>query len=110
MPFNAINRGQFPGDASGEVTYTSWGKANAMFLELFDLISLIDTYPFVKVGESFIKKEGTNVTRIELEIGDTILWREISNNGDPIVLMGHTYIGGDQELETSYELTKVIST
>lgn len=64
--------------------------------------------PFVSVSGALLKKDAANSNSLALENGDLVLWKEITNNGEPITLFGYTYNGGDEQLETSYSLNNEI--
>lgn len=74
-------------------------------------LSLISSAsPWIWVEDSFIKKDSGNFDNTLLEANDVVYFKQIANAGDPITLIGHTYLGGDKTLETSYEQQQVIST
>lgn len=69
----------------------------------------VDGFPYITIGLDRIRKEGINISRTTIEIGDTIIFKDILNAGDPITLNGATYIGGDLDLLPSYEFNKTIT-
>jgi hypothetical protein len=68
-----------------------------------------DSYPFLTIGGDRIKKGDSNTNREIIEIGDVILYKKITNAGEPFTLFGYTYKGGDFELLTSYSLDDEIA-
>ena len=91
-------------DVTGSVT----GRIN--ITELSDIIGNI-----IGVGVGWKWIEGSNVEKdignnnnSLLEINDEVYFKKITNAGDPVTLMGWTYIGGDKQLISSYSLNQSI--
>lgn len=59
---------------------------------------------------SLVIKDAGNTDITTLEINDEVYLKKITNETDPITLFGHTYIGGDKQLETSYQQNQAIVT
>lgn len=68
-----------------------------------------DILPFAIVDNYMIRKADGNVSD-SLQSGDEVFFRVITNNGDPVLLIGQTYIGGDEQLRSSYEQQTTIDT
>lgn len=71
---------------------------------------LYPMYPYVQVNNALIRKTGAigAVNPAALQPTDLVLFKEITNAGDPITLFGYTYDGGDENLEASYSLNNAI--
>lgn len=59
---------------------------------------------------SNVQKASGNTSKTVLEINDIVWFKDIVNAGDPLTLVGFTYLGGDKTLLDSYEQTKSITT
>jgi hypothetical protein len=61
-----------------------------------------------------VRKMTGNTDYSLIESGDEVLYKKITNNGDPVTLLGHTYdpdsIGGlDKQLKSSYRQLQIIN-
>lgn len=54
------------------------------------------------IEDCFVRKANLNPDLTKIEENDKVYHKSIPNNGDPIILMGHTYKGPDRDVETSY--------
>ena len=59
---------------------------------------------------SNVEKASTNFDTTTLEIGDEVYFKKITNNSDPVTLVGWTYNGGDKQLIASYSQNQAIVT
>ena len=75
-----------------------------------DGLELVHPVLFPMNGQFMVRKDVMNgKTNLKtLEIGDEVYFKKISNNGNPMTLIGHTYLGGDQELRESYQQNQTI--
>jgi hypothetical protein len=74
------------------------------------LSSISSSSPWVWIDGSFVDKHASNFDNTILEANDIVYFKQIDNLGDPLTLIGHTYLGGDATLETSYEQNQSITT
>jgi len=65
---------------------------------------------WVWIDNSQVEKGVGNTDLENLEVGDEVYFKKITNGGDPVTLVGHTYDGGDEELEASYTQNQAIVT
>lgn len=72
--------------------------------------SVVTSGGWVWIEGSNVEKLAGNNSIVTLEIGDIVWGKAITNSGDPITLMGFTYIGGDKQLATSYQQNQSITT
>lgn len=72
--------------------------------------SISSASPWIWIDGSFVEKDAGNVDNTALEANDVVYFKQITNAGDPITLIGHTYNGGDAQLELSYTQNQVIAT
>lgn len=63
---------------------------------------------WIWVEDSWIVKIGGNIDTTLLEGGDEVYFKKITNAGDPLTLLGHTYDSGDKQLRTSYTQNQAI--
>jgi hypothetical protein len=93
-------------DTNGVVT----GKIN--LTELADIIGSIIgvTLGWRWIESSNVEKDGANSNNSVLEVNDEVYFKKITNNGDPVTLVGWTYNGGDKQLITSYSQNQAIVT
>lgn len=56
---------------------------------------------WITIDDSFVEKI-TGINQTILEIDDIVYFKKITNNGDPLTLVGQTYIGGNDQLRSSY--------
>ena len=54
------------------------------------------------ISDSFVEKGAGNTNKIVLETNDIVYFKKITNNGDPLTLIGQTYNGVDDQLRTNY--------
>jgi len=78
--------------------------------EKIRLSSISSASPWVWIENSFVVKDAGNFDNTALETNDKVYFKQISNSGDPLTLVGHTYNGGDKTLETSYTQNQAITT
>jgi len=57
---------------------------------------------FLSINGALIKRTIPNNDTNNQIPGDIMIYKEITNNGNPMVLMGHTFLGGDEQLRSSY--------
>lgn len=72
--------------------------------------SLILSTGWIWIEGSNVQKDSGNNDITQLEINDIVWGKAITNAGDPLTLMGYTYIGGDKELLSSYQQNQAITT
>jgi hypothetical protein len=86
-----------------------WSVANSR-LEKLSVNSIKFSSPgwIWNVNYWMVKGTGTNVD--VLEVDDEVYFRKITNAGDPITLIGFTYNGGDEQLQTSYTQNQALTT
>lgn len=86
-----------------------WSIANSR-LEKLSVNSIKFSSPgwIWNVDYWMVKGTGTNVDL--LEVDDEVYFRKITNAGDPITLIGFTYNGGDEQLQTSYTQNQALTT
>ncbi len=65
---------------------------------------------WVWIDGSQVEKGAGNTDRTLLEVNDEVYFKKITNSGDPLTLVGHTYDGGDKQLEASYTQNQAIVT
>ena len=90
-----------------------WNNANQR-AEKIPISTIQASTGWLWIEDSYVEKGAGNESLTTLEDGDIVYFKKITNAGDPITLVGHTYdpnaVGGlDKELETSYELLQSIS-
>jgi hypothetical protein len=65
---------------------------------------------WIWIEDSFVEKGSGNLDKALLEANDIVYFKKITNAGDPITLIGHTYDGGDKQLQTSYTQNQALTT
>lgn len=58
---------------------------------------------FFKIEAALVTKLTGNINNRLIEIGDVVFFKTIENAGNPLILIGDTYIGGNKQLATSYQ-------
>lgn len=93
-------------DNTGSLT----GRIN--LTELADIIGSIvgATVGWLWIESSNVEKDGSNSNNSVLEVNDVVYFKQITNSGDPVTLVGWTYNGGDKQLITSYSQNQAIVT
>jgi hypothetical protein len=74
------------------------------------LSSIIKEFTWIWIELSFVEKDTGNTDELVLEVNDIVWFKKITNAGDPLTLVGFTYIGGDKQLLSSYEQQQAIAT
>lgn len=69
-------------------------------------VSAFGNWKFIE--GSFVEKGSGKTSTTVLEPTDDVYFKKITNAGDPLTLIGHTYDGGDTQLRTSYTQNQVI--
>lgn len=77
--------------------------------------SVIQNFKLLNISQcfiegSFVVKNLANTDIETLEIGDIVYFKPIINASFPMTLIGYTYIGGDKQLETSYQQNQILTT
>jgi hypothetical protein len=85
-----------------------WSNANNR-LEKVLVSTLTANLGWIWINGYYLSKGVGNVDLNALEVGDEVYYKKIDNNGDPITLVGHTYNGPDEDLESSYTQNQSIS-
>ena len=63
------------------------------------------------IEDSFVEKGAGNVSDNVLEVNDVVYFKKITNGATyNQTLIGHTYDGGDKDLETSYTQNQAMTT
>jgi len=93
-------------DNTGALT----GRIN--LTELADIIGSIigATVGWRWIESSNVEKDGSNSNNSVLEVNDVVYFKQITNAGDPVTLVGWTYNGGDKQLISSYSQNQAIVT
>lgn len=102
MAKQVIDLGTAPDTETGDNARAWAGKSNSNFTELYD--SKTD-WKFI--ASSFVEKGGGN-SGAGLEANDRVYFKKITNNGTPMMLIGHTYNGGDDQIRTNYTQEQTI--
>jgi len=63
---------------------------------------------WIWIDDSWVEKTVGNTDLTTLEANDNVYFKKITNGGDPLTLIGHTYDGGDAQLRASYTQNQVI--
>jgi hypothetical protein len=100
----AFQGGLPPIDLDGHVTKTSEISNDGADGEN-PYVSMQDFFAkgFVFAEGCLVRKANGNLNKDLIEIGDEVYFKSITNAGDSLMLMGHTYNGGvDKQLRSSY--------
>lgn len=94
--------------------YDSGGSVTGR-LTITELASIIGgvlglTLGWLFIEGSNVQKDGANSNDSVLEANDVVYFKNITNAGDPLTLVGYTYNGGDKNLLSSYTQNQVITT
>ena len=68
--------------------------------DFFDLATT--SYGMLWIEDCFVRKAFGNSNITIIEVNDEVHFKKIANTGDPLMLIGQTYDGGDKQLRTSY--------
>ena len=60
------------------------------------------------IEDCFVRKAFGNSNITLIEANDEVHFKKITNAGDPLMLVGQTYDGGDKQLRTSYTQNNAI--
>lgn len=85
---------------------TDWAiiwNNNANRAEKVKLSNISSASPWKWIDGSWVVKATGNTDLAALEVSDMVFFKTIANDGDSLILVGQTYLGGDNTLRDNYE-------